>query len=230
MKGTVEDGGYRPIAGATVEILDGAQAGMTAITDRLGEFSFSGSFDDGTRFRATRDGYKPSIRPLQSVCTSCNPTRWVHFSLELLTPSIDMAGEYTVTFASACSSLPSELRTRTYQATIAAAPSEPQIFVPLRGGTFVNGWDNLPMGIAGDYVAFWLEILVERITPNTYLTFNALAAANVGTAARSTFTFPLDGSVDYCVTDARTGVFEDCYRGQATHVTCSSSELILTRR
>ena len=111
-----------------------------------------------------------------------------------------MAGEYTVTFQSACANLPADVQSRTYEATVGPPPYDAQVSIPLRGGTFVKGWDTLPMGVASDYVAFWLEILVEEIAPNTYLTFNALAAANVGTAVKSTFRFPLDGGIEYCVT------------------------------
>jgi hypothetical protein len=231
MKGTVADRAFRSRAGASVEVLDGLQAGLTTTTDARGEFSFSGTFDDGTRFRATKDGYAPSIQPLQSVCTACNPNRWVHFSLELLIPSVNMEGEYTVTFNTLCASLPNEVRTRTYEATIVSVPSQSGVNIPLRGGTFVKGWDSLPMGVASDYVAFWIEILVEQITPSSYLTFNAVAAANVGTAVQSTFTFPLDGSIDYCVTNRETGTYEDCHKDQSvTHVRCTSGQLILSRR
>ena len=55
VKGTVSDGAFRGISGARIEVLDGSQAGATTLTDRRGEFSFSGTFADNTRFRATRD-------------------------------------------------------------------------------------------------------------------------------------------------------------------------------
>jgi hypothetical protein len=86
------------------------------------------------------------------------------------------------------------------------------------------------MGVESDYVAFWLEILVEQIAPNTYLTFNALAAAHVGTEVKETYTFPLQGSIDYCITPD-TGSYDDCYRpSPVTHVSCASGQLTLTRR
>jgi carboxypeptidase family protein len=230
MKGTVNDGAFRAIPGARIEVLDGSQAGATTITDSHGEFSFWGTIEDNTRFRATRDGYSPSIETLQSPCATCNPSRWVHFVLNAVTPSVDMAGDYTVTFASACTNLPTDVRTRTYEATIGSAPYTGYINVPLRGGTFIKGWDSLPMGVESDYVAFWLEILVEQIAPNTYLTFNALAAAHVGTEVKETYTFPLQGSIDYCITPD-TGSYDDCYRpSPVTHVSCASGQLTLTRR
>ena len=230
MKGTVSDGNFRAIPGARIEVLDGVQAGATTITDSRGEFSFSGTIEDHTRFRATSDGYSPSVETLQPPCATCNPSRWVHFMLKAVTPSIDMAGDYTVTFASACANLPADVRTRTYEATIGSAPYNGYVNVPLRGGTFIEGWDSLPMGVESDYVAFWIEILVEQIASNTYLTFNALAAAHVGTEVKKTYTFPLDGSIDYCITP-NTGSYEDCYHASAaTHVSCASGQLTLLRR
>jgi hypothetical protein len=230
MMGTVSDGAFRPIPGAIVEVLDGPQTGVMTITNSRGEFSFEGTIDDHTRFRATSDGYSPSIATLQPACAACNPPRWVHFVLNAVAPSVNMAGDYTVTFASACASLPIDVRTRVYQATIGPSPYNGYVNVPLKGGTFIEGWDSLPMGVESDYVAFWLEILVEQIAPNTYLTFNALAAAHIGSQARSTYTFPLDGSIDYCVTKD-TGSYEDCYRNAAsTRATCYSGQMTLTRR
>ena len=229
MKGTVSDGAFRAIPGARIEVLDGAQAGATTIADSRGEFSFSGTFDDNTRFRATSDGYAPAVETLQPPCAPCNPSRWVHFVLNANTQSVDMAGDYTVTFISTCASLPSELRTRTYTATIGSAPYNKYVNVPLSGGTFIEGWDSLPMGVVSDYVAFWLEILVEQVAPHTYLTVNALAAGHVGTQVKETYAFPLDGSISYCVTKD-TGSYGDCDRNPVTYVNCPGGQLTLTRR
>jgi hypothetical protein len=230
MRGTVADAAFRPIVNARIEVLDGPQAGMTTTSDGRGEFSFVGNFDDDMRFRATRDGYTPAIQRLQALCLSCAPNRWVHFTLDLLTAGIDMGGEYTVTFNSKCAAFPSEVRTRTFTTTIQSAPYQGQIAVPLRGGTFLEGWDTLPMGVVSDYVAFWIEVIVEKIAPDTYVTVNALAAATVGTAARSTFTFPLDGTISYCVTKPNRP-YEDCYRNDVViSIQCPSAEMVLTRR
>jgi hypothetical protein len=230
MKGTVSDGAFRPIAGARIEVLDGSQVGATTITDSRGEFSFSGTIEDGTRFRATSDGYSPSVETLRPPCAACNPNRWVNFVLKSLTPSVNMAGDYTVAFdGGACTSLPTEVRTRTYQATIGSPPYNGYVSVPLRGGTFVDGWDSLPMGVESDYVAFWIEILVEQIAPNSYLIVNALAAAHVGTEVKETYTFPLQGSMDYCMTQGA-GSYDDCFHNPWKHVSCASGQLTLTRR
>lgn len=229
MKGTVSDGAFRPIPGVRIEVLDGPQTGATTTSDGRGEFSFSGTIDDSARFRATSDGYLPSVETLGPPCASCNPQRWVHFAMEAVAPSIDMAGNYTVTFASACDSLPNDLRRRTYGATIRSAPYHDYPGVSLTTGTFVKGYDSLPLGVEGDYVAFWIEILVEQVAPNSYLIVNGLAAAHVGTQAKATYTFPLDGSITYCRTQDD-GSFDDCLHHPASSVECPSVQLSLTRR
>jgi hypothetical protein len=230
MRGTVSDGAFRDIPGARIEILDGPQTGTTTISDRQGQFSFGGTIDDSTRFRATSAGYLPSIATSQTACGSCNPPRWVHFALNAVAPSVNMAGDYTVTFTSACAGLPADVRTRVYEATIGSPPYNGSVFVPLKGGTFIEGWDGLPMGVESDYVAFWLELLVEQIAPHSYLTFNALAAAHVEGQGRSTYAFPLEGTSDYCVT-TDTGSYNDCLRTAAVkRVSCGSVLLTLTRR
>jgi hypothetical protein len=53
----VVDTSDRPIVGAIVEVLDGAQAGMSATSGVTGEFMFAWPFDDTTLFRATKEGY-----------------------------------------------------------------------------------------------------------------------------------------------------------------------------
>jgi hypothetical protein len=220
-----------------VEVVDGPQAGLSTMADGIGEFSLSGTFDDATRFRATKDGYVTATRTLQPFCAACNPNRWINFSLEVLAPPVNMAGDYTLTFVAdrSCTTLPNEVRTRTYAATIPppsnAIPANASFGVTVRGA--FKGWDVIGMGVAGDYVAVWLETLVEQIAPNTFLSFGGLAAASIGTSAGSTIALPFDGEIAYCVTKSELGRYEDCYQGQAAarlQCTATNHQLILTRR
>jgi len=61
MRGTVSDLAFRPIANADIEVIDGPQAGRTTRSNASGEFAFSGSFTDGTRFQATKEQYVGSL-------------------------------------------------------------------------------------------------------------------------------------------------------------------------
>ena len=86
----------------------------------MGTFRLAGDFDETTHFRATKDGHVASTLPLPPACAACNPNWWIHFSLEALAPHPNLAGDYTLTVIanSACASLPDEVRTRTYDATV----------------------------------------------------------------------------------------------------------------
>jgi hypothetical protein len=236
MRGTVSDTAFRSLAGARVEVVDGPQAGLSTTSDARGEFSLTGLFDNATRFRAAKEGYLTATRTLQPFCAPCNPNWWINFSLEVPAAPVNLSGDYTLTFIanSACSTLPNEVRARTYTATIPpasnAGPANAYFYVTVGGA--LEGWGALGMGVAGDYVAIWLETLVEQTAPNTFVSFGGLAAASIGTSAGSTIALPFDGSIDYCVTKSDVGRYEDCYKGLATHAQCTSKnhQLILTRR
>ena len=62
IRGTVSDTAFRPLAGARVEVVDGRQAGLATTADAKGVFSLIGTFDDATRFRATKEGHATAIR------------------------------------------------------------------------------------------------------------------------------------------------------------------------
>jgi hypothetical protein len=233
----VYDTAFRSLAGAKVEVVDGPQAGLSTTSDASGGFSLTGLFDDATQFRATKDGYITATRTLQPFCARCNPNWWINFSLEVPTTPVSVAGDYTLTFIanSGCDKLPDEVRTRTYTTTIAPASAggsgNGYFSGPVNGA--LQDWNFLDVGVAGEYVAIWLETLVEQITPNTFLSFGGLAAVtSIGITAESVMTLPFDGSIDYCVTKSAEGHYEDCYRGLATHAVCTSKnhQLILTRR
>jgi hypothetical protein len=90
VRGAVSHTAFRALAGPTIEVLDGPQAGVFATTGAGGALSLTGVFDEATRCRATADA--------------------------------------------------------------------------------------ISIGVAGNYVALWLETLVEQVAPNTFLAFGAQAA------------------------------------------------------
>src|SRR5262245_39786902 len=56
--GTVVDTALRPLAGVTVEIVSGSQAGQSAVSNAEGSFVFSGgTYANGISYRASKDGY-----------------------------------------------------------------------------------------------------------------------------------------------------------------------------
>ena len=167
MSGTVSDTAYRRLARAKVEVLDGPQAGLTATVDARGGFSMIGLFDETTRFRATVDGHISSTRTLQEFCARCNPNWWINFTLEVPDPPVNVGGDYTLTFTAnnTCTMLPEDMRSRTFTATIPATSSAPpaEAFFRVGGATLFEDWDAISIGVAGGYVALWLETLVEQM-------------------------------------------------------------------
>lgn len=228
--GVVYDTAYRYMAGARIEVLDGPQAGLSTQTDAGGHFTLTGVFDDTTRFVATKDGHLPSTGTLGPFCAPCHPNRWVSFNLEEPEPPADLSGDWQVTFetTSACTGLPGELRTRTYDATIALSPpaAHPDarwlFVVTMNNVPFLSDYKEFHIGAAGDHLGF-LEnegpALVEQLDPTTSLTFNALGITNgvvTGASAGSIIT---------------TGFESTEYRSSSGLVVCAGSNwLTLTRR
>ena len=256
--GFVVDTGYRIVEGARIEVLDGPQAGASTTVDAAGQFSLAGTFDATTRFRATRDGYVTAVRTWNCSVGTCsgpsNARPWVGFYLDVVTPPVNIAGDYALTFIAdaACTDLPSELRTRTYAARIAPAPganpSAPSSYtVTVSGGSFLGALAEFPIGVAGDYVAPWLHgghdpAIVEQLAPATYLAFSGNAAVSLGAPPSSTISAPFAGWIDHCVmpTPMRGGyncgtsniTGEPISGASLTHIRCESTQhrLILVRR
>jgi hypothetical protein len=254
IRGVAYDSADRPLDGARVEVLDGPQAGTSTISNRAGEFSLTGTFDDTTRFRATREGHVTADLTLRPACAVCNPARWIYFYLDLLVPPVTLAGDYTLTVLanSACANLPSGMRTRTYAATVAPGggwsgdrpqdrPANTVFSVTVSGASFRDDLlpyrDAFAIRVAGDYVALWLGDhgrpgLVEQPAPYTYLALSGEGAASVG-AAVSGFSVPFGGFLDYCAmgSEMRSSSYE-CVPGPGVvHTRCDSAHLLVfTRR
>jgi hypothetical protein len=244
VNGYVYDSVFRALAGAFIEVLDGPQAGLSATADATGKFSLDGNFDDSTRFRASKEGHLDSTGTLTPKCATCNGARFIYLVLGVVAPPVEIAGEYSLTFVadSTCTDIPSELRTRSYNATITPAsnshyPTNTNFKVTISGAQFLKGYEGFPIGIAGDLVAFELRgegpYLVEEVAPNTYIGFDGRAEASVGTSRVSTISASFQGWVDYCALNSPMGPYYECRAGLAVaRAECESNshQLILTRR
>lgn len=109
--GHVYDAADRPLEGATVEVLDGPQAGTVTTSDAAGALSLTGTFNGATRFRASRADYVTAIKSFSAITTF----KAIGFFLDGVAAPVNIAGDYTVTFLadSACAELPGDVRTRT---------------------------------------------------------------------------------------------------------------------
>lgn len=250
-QGYVLDTAFRPLAGVRVEVLDGPQAGTSMISDATGQFQLTGLFASTNTFRATREGYVPATQGFSTSAPGGRP--WLFFYLKPLTPPVNIAGDYTLTFVadSACSDIPDSLRTRTYEATITGAnptnPADTSFQLTVRGAPLLEKFTGFTIGVAGDSLGFWLHgghdpTLVEQLAASTYLAYSGWAEATVGTSAVSTISTPFAGWIDYCVMNSPMSAPYNCGTSNWTgepipgaaveyaHCDSTNHRLILTRR
>jgi hypothetical protein len=239
--GFVFDTANRALAGAIVEVLDGPQAGASATAAASGAFSLTGTFDRTTRFRATDEGHVAATRSFDSIATN----KSIFFALDVLAGPVNIAGDYTLTFVadSACAGeLPSEVRTRTYAATItpyssSGHPANTLFTAALSGAELDTYYNRMFIFVAGDYLDFDLSdnYLVEEVGPETYLLIAGVGAVSVGRSGVSTISASFKGVFDYCVmkSEPENGAPYRCVPSEAVaHAQCESANhrLILTRR
>ena len=241
------DTALRPLDDARVEVLDGPQAGTSTTSNGDGGFWLAGTFDDTTRFRATRAGHVAETATLRP-CGGCNPGRWLIFDLDPLVPPVSLAGDYTLTFIAhgACEGLPEQVRTRTYAATITnRSPSDrpaTAFDVSVSGASFRNdlawgGGPSLQIFVAGDYLSLGFADfhgspgLVEQVAANTYLALSGMGGASVGATA-SDFSIPFTGVLEYCATTSEMMGSYACTPGPGVvQARCNSNHrAIFTRR
>lgn len=228
LRGTVFDTALRAVSGAKIEILDGPQTEASVTTDASGRFTVIGTFNSGTRFRTTKDGFLPATNTyLGTTCGACG------FDVYLATdaPPLDLAGDYALTLVadSACTNLPNVALRRTYAAKIvpmaaSELPVKTSFRVTLVGGSFLfQDHYNFVIRSAGDFLKFSVESLVEQIADGA-VEFGGSGEASVGASTVSTFTAPFDGQVDYCEPSGSSAV--------CAHTRCASENhrLILERR
>ena len=250
LSGRVYDTAFRPIGGATVEVLDGAEAGKTTIANASGQFGFTGVFEEGTRFRATKDGFLEDTSRLGPSCAPCNPHHWVYFHLGLPIAPTNIAGDYTMTVeaAAGCTALPEEARRRTYTATIAPEVNQPTAAttyfrVTTGGASLVHGgvWEGIWIAVAADYIDLAMGDLhgqpglIEELRADTYFGVDAWGNGTVPSPG-TTFTAPFEGTIVYCVMKPGIAVLDgdrrhNCSADRAiSRVTCPGGRLTFTRR
>jgi hypothetical protein len=203
-----------------VEVIDGPRAGLSAIAGSTGAFTFAEPFAEMTLFRATHEGH---IAAMVSWKSGLPDRPWLALTLGVPAPPARIAGNYTLTFIadSICASaLRADLRTRTYAATITDM-SQPNYLAGTRftivpsGAEFEAPFNWFSVGVAGDYLAFWLgdEHLKEKLAANTYLELSGSAEA-VTTSDASTISASFDGT----------------FRSSAAACTSYNHQLILIRQ
>ena len=256
--GWVQDNVGRPVVGATVELIDGVPAGLSAITDGSGSFSLGEvTLTTGnTKLRTSKDGFAPSVQ-LAGYNASAHISEGI--VLWSLTPPVIGPGDYTMSFVadSACD-LPEAARTRTYSATVTLPSSSGNLpperrtnfDVALSGASFVVGLEvsptsSLTVAADADYLVFLMdpwdtgEYITERLAPATFVQLTGSVAGSMSASGLSSL--PFDGTFTYCVKasdaiiapdDPAVHRFVGCLTTDPVYKWCHSTRarVVLTRR
>jgi hypothetical protein len=228
---------------ARVEVLDGSNAGMAAHVDGKGQFRLAGMFDETTRFRASAAGYQDVTLQLPARCPQCNPNWWIYFSLATVTPPVDLTGEYALTFHAnpACTEIPEAFRSRTYSATVRPLDTgaASRFSMVLRGGSLLAGYDDVTIGVDGDYFAIPLGDdhgtpgVAEEVGPRTYLGFEGPVEGSLASLGTGTLRAAFAGEISYCELSGPPSAHFGCVWDPAviSRKTCASHrhEVVLQR-
>ena len=241
IQGMVTDTAFRPLSGARVEVLTGPHAGRTTLTATDGSFTFTQAFNESTQLRAVKDGFVSTVQTLSALCSACR-YYFVSFYLAVPAPSVNIAGEYTLTIIAdaACTALPSDLRTRVYDVSVTpqSVPNIPDHTTFLARLTSIQPvayYDRFPIGVVENFLTFELRghgpYVLEQVGDNAYLGFDGLAGAIADAEPLPTVTTSFDGWIGICglVTGSSGTAYPDCGRTRQECVS-RNHQLIFKKR
>ena len=238
--GSVSDTANRPLASATVEILDGPYAGTSVTTDGNGTFLIP-AISSGTAVRALKENYLPSTQTWPPAAGPANSR--LSFYLAPVGPSVVVAGDYALTLIpDAGCGFPAMLQTRTYGLRI--TPSAPSTNRP--DGTLFTGvlsgaallqvpTEFVGIAVAGNFVVVGLfgpegDQAVERVAPNTYFAFNSGASGSADPSSATFLSAPARGTLDICTQSTPpTTPYLRC-EGEGSRCFSENHRLILVKR
>jgi hypothetical protein len=250
--GLVEDSAFRPLAGVTVGVADGPQAGASAISTDSGIFEISGTSTGSVTLRITKAGFSTTTQ--SASWRPASDRGLVTVTLEPLGPSLDVEpGNYTISVtadrttsydgAAPCSGFPDAFLTRSYSATIASQPTHPRSLFSAtlqlnNPAPFITSVD-FGVGIAGNTVGFTIDgpDIWEILPSYTYLEIAGSAPTDVpATSTGSGISIPFSGSFEYCALKSPMGVQNNCFTTPAdqkiAYAQCLSTHdvMVLTKR
>jgi hypothetical protein len=250
--GKVYDTGYRELAGAVIEVVDGPSAGQQAIADSSGQFALLGNFDENTHFRATKAGHSDGVVKMSPSCVACHPNFWIYFYLAVPDAPAALAGDYTLTITAdaTCAGLPEYARQRSYSVHVAAAPYQPTsqntVFqATVDGGHFSDrAYDGIWFAVAGDYIEWSTGDLhgdpglVDRTAEDSYYSVGAWGHTMLGAGGTASIASTFEGQVTHCVLKPGERLLDASGRATCpaeraiTRVVCESTkhQMLLTRR
>ena len=200
VSGTVRYVTGRLCEGCTVEVLDGASAATSVLTDASGRYSLSIPFPDSgsVTLQASQNGYLPATLTTRGGFAS--------FTLESSHP-LDLAGTYAMAIEAGaqCAELPEATRKREYVVTLTGHPERPRSVFVARpvDGTFdafemtwrVTGTEAMMLAASGD--AGEIPGIVERLGSNEAVMLAVFSSPEPITSATS-MRIPLVGRIEHC--------------------------------
>lgn len=213
IRGYVSDTANRRLAGARVEVLDGLAAGTSAIVNSEGIVDLVGTFDPTTRFRATMDGHETLTQTWTCSVPQCrnNAQPWLGFQLRPLAPPIDLTGTYTLTITAdaSCTTLPPQVRARSYPATVTTRFREGSadvlgFNVHLDSEAVLEPWRHQVIGVAVDFVRWVIAsghgdepALIENLGNDAQVAFTGYSEAILNRPSAGNIELNFNGSIGY---------------------------------
>jgi hypothetical protein len=200
VSGTVRYVTDRVCEGCTVEVMDGASAGTSVVTDARGNYSLSVPVPDSgsVTLKASQDGYLPATQTTKGGFAS--------FTLESAHP-LDLAGTYAmaVEAGAQCTELPESVRKREYVVTLTGHPERPRsVFVarPVDGtfDAFEMTWrvsDKEAMMLAASGDGGEIPGIIERLGSDETVMLAVFSSPELIASATS-IRIPVLGLVSYC--------------------------------
>jgi len=239
LSGWVHDTAYRTIDGVRIDAVDGPGTSAVVSSDAQGRFELPGDFSDAVTIHASKDGYAPYTT---RYGTRYAGRQTLDIILDVVNPSVDLTGHYTLTLTAdgSCSQLPEAARSRTFETTIAVGRSSTphQFQGVLEDGPFYSsvGSNQFQVGVSGTFAQFNFgdpyddgSMIVEELAPLTYLAIWGTAGLTVGAA---TISGSLDGAFEYCAAPSPPVVGGNLFRCPVQPIRCASAHhrVLLMRR
>lgn len=152
---------------------------------------------------------------------------------------VDLSGDYTLTLqvGSGCEEVPTELRTRTYEARIRWDHwfgSSDYFLADLSGAEFHDDQRPVWFEVTGNSIGVDLSdnVILEEPSPGAYFATSGYGVASVQSTELSTTSGPFTGYFKYCAATSGAGGTDRCSVVTMTHGMCKAenSRWTLTRR
>lgn len=249
--GLVADSAFRPLAGVAVEVTDGPQAGLSAISAEDGAFEISGTSTGTLTLRTTKDGFMTTTQ--SGSWRPVTDHQLVTVIMEPLGASLGLEpGNYTISLTAdrstsrdgaACSGFPDAFLTRSYAATITPQSTHARslfsVILQLNNPAPFVAAMGFGLGIAGNAVGFTIDgpAISEVLPDYTYLEISGSARPDVAaTSTASGISVPFSGSFQYCVLKSAMDVHNNCFLTpvdqKIAYAQCLSSDarMLLSKR